>query len=64
METIVRLAITSETRKRLRQIASFTDETLYKVIERLAIAEQQRIGINTEKEYFSHAAIFASSSND
>ena len=40
---VVRLAITKETRKRLRQIASLTDETLYDVVERLAVAEQKRL---------------------
>ena len=43
MTNIVRLAIDKETRKRLRQIASLTDETIYHVVERLAIAEQWRL---------------------
>jgi hypothetical protein len=42
-ENIVRVAMAKETRKRLRQIASLTDETLYDVVERLAVAEQKRL---------------------
>ena len=40
---VVRVAMAKETRRRLRQIAGLTDETMTEVVERLAVVEQRRV---------------------